>query len=407
MARKRFLTDDRGMVAVYFAVATLPVLAAIGLALDYGGRINGDARLQDAVDFGALAAASALDANSSISAQDAASTAVYGNASSRALVINSVSVSKPTGNTVQVTATATRTAIFGKVFGATSQTLKASSTAAFGQYKTPLYEIALVLDNSGSMQSKNKIGKLQSAAKTFVDQVALSSPGSKISIIPYTRYVNIGLTNSAAAWLRWDLDSHSNGPWDGCITDRDKPYATSNSVPVIGVLETLVPARTCSTNQDVQAMVGLTTDYSKIKQIIDGMVINNGGTNIPLAMDYGYISLTPNSILGGGGAAFNSSSVKKVVVLMTDGTNHLNRWADDQQTMDVMTLDICNSMKNSGIYVFTVGIEDGDLVSHNLLTACASATGYVNIVDSDHTAAAFGNISSSLPMVKKPISLVR
>lgn len=92
---------------------------------------------------------------------------------------------------------------------------------------------------------------------------------------------------------------------------------------------------------------------------------------------------------------------------MTDGTNHLNRWADDQQTMDVMTLDICNSMKNSGIYVFTVGIEDGDLVSHNLLTACASATGYVNIVDSDHTAAAFGNISSSLPMVKKPISLVR
>jgi hypothetical protein len=55
---KRFKKDDRGVTAVIFSLALLPILGAAGAAVDYSRAINVRAALQKAVDAAALQAVS-------------------------------------------------------------------------------------------------------------------------------------------------------------------------------------------------------------------------------------------------------------------------------------------------------------------------------------------------------------
>ena len=73
-----FRSDKRGVVAVMLALALLPMLICVGLAIDYGRMLLYQADLQYAADEAALAgAASFFDASEAMDAQDIATNFFY------------------------------------------------------------------------------------------------------------------------------------------------------------------------------------------------------------------------------------------------------------------------------------------------------------------------------------------
>jgi len=132
-------------------------------------------------------------------------------------------------------------------------------------------EVAMVLDNSGSMDWYSRMTELKKAAKSatdilFDDEDTL--PNVFISIIPFTQYVNVGTANRTASWMsqtgassvshlnfdnddrddtpftdtvnRWSLfDGFNNTPWEGCVEARITPYDTQDTLPDNSVPDTM------------------------------------------------------------------------------------------------------------------------------------------------------------------------
>ena len=98
----------------------------------------------------------------------------------------------PTNYTLTVTADGQSDPHFMKLAGISKLDYRAIS-----QIKAPFggLEIALVLDNTGSMNNDNKIDDLKSAAHGFVDEMMVKPSGGKVKIglVPFADYVNVGL----------------------------------------------------------------------------------------------------------------------------------------------------------------------------------------------------------------------
>ena len=100
---------------------------------------------------------------------------------------------------------------FTKVIGQDHIDIKVSSQVVWGMKKL---ELALALDNTGSMASSNKMTELKKAAKELLQtlkKVAMNDDDIKIAIVPFAQEVNVGTTNVNATWLNWDEWNEENG----------------------------------------------------------------------------------------------------------------------------------------------------------------------------------------------------
>lgn len=132
-------------------------------------------------------------------------------------------------------------------------------------------EVAMVLDNSGSMSSYSRMTELKKAAKNATDILFDNQPTLPnvfVSIVPFTQYVNVGTANRTASWMsqtgassishlnfddddneatpftstvnRWTLfDGFNNAPWEGCVEARVTPFDTQDTVPDNSVPDTM------------------------------------------------------------------------------------------------------------------------------------------------------------------------
>lgn len=90
-------------------------------------------------------------------------------------------------------------------------TVAGSSTAKWGTTKL---RVALVLDNTGSMEQSDKIGALKNATKSLLTilQDAQGTDGDvQVAIVPFVNGVNVGTDNVDATWLDWSYYSNSGG----------------------------------------------------------------------------------------------------------------------------------------------------------------------------------------------------
>ena len=90
---------------------------------------------------------------------------------------------------------------FTKLIGKTTLTVDVSSEVVWGMRKL---ELALALDNTGSMASSNKMTELKKAAKNLLRRfkTAAKDDGDiKVAIIPFAQEVNVGTSNVNATWL--------------------------------------------------------------------------------------------------------------------------------------------------------------------------------------------------------------
>ena len=202
----RFFVDGSGNVAVIFALASLPLLAFAGAALDYGTATRTQAKLQAATDATALSLCQSASATTTAQMQLQAQMMMAGYMGATGLTVDPITVTINPRKII-LTTHMSSPALFGQI----TKTLDLNPIAV-AQCATPLpktFEIALVLDTTGSMSSSGgsmtKMQAAQQAANNFIDYVhnnpAFTSD-TKISIVPFAASVAVNpITYRNAAWI--------------------------------------------------------------------------------------------------------------------------------------------------------------------------------------------------------------
>ena len=309
---RTFARDRRGSISILFAVALVPLLVVSGAAIEYSRSTRVQADLQSAVDGAALAAGrNALDEGRrdltklARDAFDAAFRPDGGIAVTRFKVTQSQ-------DRIAVEAAATLPTIFGGFLGRRIVDLDARAEVPLG---IMAMEIALVLDNTGSMSRLGKMEALKEAAKNLIDAIqgASGSVNSTFALVPFNTQVNVGTGNSTAPWLRYTppggpepkLDVTS-ATWTGCVVDRDQPQDTRDTLPSTGRPDTLYPAAKCQ-YPNLLPIIPLSRDFAAMKSAVDAMT-PTGNTNTGIGLAWGLAVLTPGAPLSGIARAPNSQA---------------------------------------------------------------------------------------------------
>ncbi len=214
----RFLKDRRGTIAPVFALSLIPAVGTIGAAVDYTRANNIKAALQSSLDSTTLAMAGSAP-NSSAEELTTKATSYFkavfkkGGTTGVNLVVNYTNDTGPklvmTGSTMVKNQFMNLTGI-----GISHIAVSASSTTAWSNARL---RVALALDNTGSMAQSGKMGALKTAAKNLIDQLAAASKTQGdvyVSIVPFSKDVNVGASNVNASWVRFSGPNPENDNWD-------------------------------------------------------------------------------------------------------------------------------------------------------------------------------------------------
>lgn len=416
---RTFRCNPRGNVTITFALAAIPLVGAVGAAVDFS-RAN-SAR---------SAMLAALDSTALILSKDA-QTLTTDQLNTKALAIFLANFHRPDAKNIsvkpvltnpsqgsfalQISATASVDTTFTGIWKPTME-IGANAQAVWGLKRL---ELALALDNTGSMASNQKMTQLKLAAKDLLKtlQKAAKKPDDvKVSIIPFSTDVNVGTGNVNATWVRWDewnADTanfscsksqytskrncqNNNGTWslkakstwNGCVWDRDQSNDVNNAATSPGTKSSLYSAHQ-EANCPVP-MLTLTNDWSALNSKIDAMQ-PVGNTNVTIGLQVAFQALSPV-------APFNASTPKadldKVIILLTDGDNTENRWSTNQNTIDARTKLACANVKAANIKLYTIRVIDGNA---SLLQQCATKTDmYYDVQQAPQLSSVFSTIAQNL-----------
>lgn len=249
-----------------------------------------------------------------------------------------------------------------RVIGKDTIDLRVTSQVRWG-FKA--LEIALALDNTGSMAAKNKMAELKTAVKLLFSILKKNSKvqdDTKIAVIPFSTVVNVGTEFADAPWLAYD-SKITKATWSGCVADRDQPNDVKDTAPSGGA--TLFPVADCGS---LAKALPLTGDWIALENMVDGMT-PSGMTNVTIGMMWAWHALTQSEPFTQ--AQADKPAVEKVLILLTDGLNTANRFTNNPTQIDKRTEAVCANVKKAKIRVFTVRVIEGNV---DLLQNCASAT---------------------------------
>lgn len=440
----RFRRDERGAAAVFFAVSVVPLTVALGAAVDYSRMADFRASMQLGVDAAAIVLAkepstatdAQLQARGRLVFDSSAKVGGgYSTASLTATRVNRVVTVQAVGQ-VQL--------MFGGVLGMRAATIHANSQAKSGKRKI---ELALALDNTGSMASNSKLVELKRAVKNLLDKLDKLNdvePGAvKVSLVPFTTQVKVGKGNANAAWLRYNNNGSEpttaqKSEWRGCVRDRDDPQNVRDSEP-FGAPAFRHPVadnpnwnnwpRTIMQREwnewvqwcdDLQPVMPLTTDLrstsaGSLRNAIASMKAS-GNTNISIGVAWGLKTLM-NRAPFSGAAAPGDDDVLKAMIVLTDGDNtedafdESKKKNDPQQfAIDARTRSTCATAKDaisnakgsalpdSYIQIYTILVKDGN---RPLLRDCAANGGtFSEVQDASELNSVFEKIIDQITRVR-------
>jgi Flp pilus assembly protein TadG len=216
-----FAPARKGNVAITFALATLPIVGAVGFAVDYSHANSVKAAMQAALDSTALMLSkeAATDTNAKLQSNALKYfQALFTRPEAKSITI-AASYDSSAGSQVVVNGSAQVPTNFLGIIGYNNLTVNGSSTAKWG---TSRLRVALVLDNTGSMADSGKIGALKSATNSLLSQLqsAVTNAGDVyVSIIPFVKDVNLGASNWNSNYIYWgtaaqDPSLSDNNSWD-------------------------------------------------------------------------------------------------------------------------------------------------------------------------------------------------
>lgn len=244
---------DEGAVAMLFALMSIPVFLALAIAVDYAQLSRSKRSMQDAADAAALAAAK--DPRLTDAQLRALAWEVFAANAPDAAGRPSVRFSTTrTGDRVLVEANYVEDNDFVSIGGFRSTEVAVRSEASAGYGKL---EVALVLDNTGSMNEDDRIGGLKVAATKMLDTLFNPVSGRldlKVAIIPFSAGVKVGTQHADAPWMDslgrsplngtaflkagqphtrpvMDVYADMGRPWEGCVMQRGGGHDVLDTEP--------------------------------------------------------------------------------------------------------------------------------------------------------------------------------
>jgi len=414
----RFWNNRRGSVAPLAALSMIPLITGVGAAIDYSRANAARTAFQTALDATALTLSKTAATDSADELQTKATDTF--NALFQRSDVSNVTVtphySSTSGPQLSLTGSATIPTDFMNFLGVDHVTITAASTSTWGNTRL---RVSLVLDNTGSMADDGKMDALKTAAQNLLTQLQSAATVPEdvyVSIIPFSKDVNVGASNYDQSWLRWDLWENDNGScsntsyhhkssctnhgavwtpadhstWNGCVTDRDQNYDTTNDAPLAG--GTLYPAEQYS-SCDTQ-LIGLSNNWTALSNTVNAMQ-PNGNTNQAIGLQMGWQSLTA--------APFTvpdedpNYHYNHVIILLTDGLNTEDRWYSDASSINAREQTTCGNIKTAGITLYTVQVNTGGDRTSTLLKNCASDSGkFFLLTTADEIVTTFNQIGTAL-----------
>ncbi|MCB1382785.1 MAG: TadE/TadG family protein [Notoacmeibacter sp.] len=389
----RFARSHDGNFAMMLAVFALPLVAGIGLAVDYSNVARHKRDMQYALDAATLYATREYELNGVLPTTAEVASFLEANSD---VPITKVSGPVIIDEQVVITGESSYKPYFVDLLGAPVA-------------DSMQLEVAMVLDNTRSMESSGKIAGLKSAATAFLDAVfpSVNTGGNvRVAIVPFAQYVNVGTSNWSAAWLDNGGTQTPDPNWKGCIGTRgtlSDGTALSDGYP--NVLFPPILNASCP-----QPILPLTADKALAKSVITAMV-PDGTTYVADGVMWGQRVLSPGEpFTEGANPASSAKPVRKIMIVMTDGENTVSpnlptspdHEGSDLAMSDSWTQRACNSAKQAGIEVHTVTYGTQVPISaKNIMKRCASNPAYF------YDAASTQNLVDAFSGIAKKMKVLR
>ena len=352
---ERFPRDERANVAPIFAIAAIPILGLTGTAVDYSNATAARTAMQAALDTTALILSKEANGLTQTQLNDKATqyfNANITNTEAQNIVVTPVFSTPQAGNFVlNVTASASVKLRFMSVFGQTSLPISSSTEVKWGIKKL---ELAMVLDNTGSMAQSAKMTNLKAAAHnllTTLKNAAKKAGDVKVAIIPFDVTVKPGTSYKDEFWIDYNQNSISKNSWEGCVEDRDRNAGgvavnnnTKDTTPVNSDDHTWFPAVQCGSLVTLMPLTDVfdQTSFDSLNSKIDAMT-PAGNTNTTIGLVWGWHALTSNLPLTQGAAP--APDLDKVIIMLTDGDNTQDHWSTSQSDIDARMSMACENAK--------------------------------------------------------------
>jgi Flp pilus assembly protein TadG len=409
----RFCRDKRGNIAPIFAFSMVPIIGFVGSTLDYTRGAAVKSALQSSLDATTLMLsreAQKLGEEAKIkSVGEAYFRAQFNHALQPAAQVSAVDTkfTTPQQGSFQLVMTASATvdltfmSVVQKwVSGNTTGTLDVSAASEV-KWGMKRLELALVLDNTGSMAQSSKMTHLKTASKnllTTLKTAAKKAGDVKVAIIPFDVTVKIGNSYKDEWWVDYEQNDISKNGWEGCVEDRDRSpgsvnYDVKDTAPIQGTRATYFPAVQCGSLATAMPLTDVTdaTGWTNLNSKIDEMT-PAGNTNTTIGLAWGWHALTPNSPFPQGSVP--APDLDKVIIMLTDGQNTQNRWTTTQTYIDDRMKMACDNVKAANIRLYTVRVVAGNA---SLLRDCATnSTMYFDVDQASELNSVFSAIAQNL-----------
>lgn len=218
--RRGWLRDRSGNVAMMWALMGTVLIGLIGITVDFTRAQSIRNAMQNAADGAALVAE--RSSNLSMEARTAAARAFF-DAEVGDMVSNvTFNVVQLSDGGHRVTASMPMPMSLARIISDNAWTLAVAAEAQANA--SPPIEVAMVLDNTGSMA--NDMQALRDAASDLADDLlSLDGDTVRVALVPFVAQVNIGNEQSHRAWL----DQTGAAPYNGeLLEDRSIAYRSSS-----------------------------------------------------------------------------------------------------------------------------------------------------------------------------------
>jgi Flp pilus assembly protein TadG len=202
--RSSFRSDQSGNFAIMSAILAMPMILAVGAAIDLTRHHSAQTHLQDIADSASLAMAISRE-QSSPALRRVGEESIAANLNQSALRQIAIERIETNEQEIDLVLTGELKTTFMGIAGYHTMPVRAASLAK--REATGTVEVALVLDNTYSMigpgTSGQKIASLKGAASQLVETLMRDNEDGaiRIGLVPYADYVNVGVQHRNASWL--------------------------------------------------------------------------------------------------------------------------------------------------------------------------------------------------------------
>lgn len=367
-ATARFLSDERGSVAIIFTLVLVVLVFAVGVAVDFARVLHARSGLVSAADAAALATGRALGEGGRSDTELKALAEAYFQANLgdtetfAGLDTMSVAIDRDTGK-VRVDVAATVPMTLTRIAGFDNITFPVMAETVSSRRDV---ELSLVLDVTGSM-SGSKIADLRAAATDLVDLMlpdAGRASRARIALTPYAASVNAGSYFNTATGRR-------NGT--GCVIERSGTAKFEEDAPAAGAYIGYDKDADCPT----ATVQPLTASKSTLNDQISRLRAS-GYTAGHIGAAWGWYLVSPSwsRIWSGDSApaAYDAKRTIKAVLLMTDGEFN-TQYVRGNGSSATQARALCENMKEAGVVVYSVAFMAGS-AAEALLRECATSPGH-------------------------------